>query len=285
MQGKECTCASIELANRRVSSRMITTDKINRGLKIRRGKNLGLFTRSSLIATLMRAGFFVTVIPICASAQTRKQITATQAQIAAQQAQKNADLAISQLDPQQAQLDAISQADALQVGDETPAVRDSLQNQAKTGEAAAAPGASAALATRDLTVPPAAAPSPTPSPAETPAETTPAPEGGHDAAPRAAVLPALPVSTPPAPDGEKATPDKIPEGGGDRLQGAPGARRRRAQHDEASAVTPAAPRPKALGRHEHRLRQPARPQPQSTFWQRLFGQKEPKTAKPGKPRQ
>jgi hypothetical protein len=49
MQEKECSCASIELAKRRVSSRMITTDKINHGLEIRRGKSLGLFTRSSSI--------------------------------------------------------------------------------------------------------------------------------------------------------------------------------------------------------------------------------------------
>jgi hypothetical protein len=37
MQRKECSCASIELAKRRVSSRMITTEKINHGLEIRRG--------------------------------------------------------------------------------------------------------------------------------------------------------------------------------------------------------------------------------------------------------
>jgi hypothetical protein len=282
MQSKECSCASMELAKRRVSSRTITTDKINHGLETRRGKSLGLFTRSSLIGTLMRAGLFIAAIPISASAQTREQIAATQAQIAARQAQNNADPAISQRDALLAQLDAISQGDALQahLEDLTPATnwRDSLQNQAKTGEVAATPGASAALAPGDLTVPPAAAPSPTPSPAET----TPAPEGGHDAAPRAAVLPAPPVSTPPAPDGEEATPDKVPEGGGDRLQGAPGARR--AQQDEAPAVTPAAPRPKALGLHGYRPRPPARPQPQPTFWQRLFGQKETKKAKPGKPR-
>ena len=175
---------------------------------------------------------------------------------------------------------AISQRDALQalLEDETLAVRDSPQNQAKTGEAAAAPAASAALSTRDLSVPPATAPSPTPSPAET----TPAPEGGHAAIPRAAVLPAPPVSTPPAPDGEEATPDKVLEGGGDRLQGAPGARR--AQQDEAPAVTPAAPRPKALGWHGYRPRPPARPQPQPTFWQRLFGHKETTKPKPDKPR-
>ena len=77
MQRKECSCASMELAKRRVSSRTITTDKINHGLEIRRGNSLGLFTRSSLIGTLMRAGFFIAAIPISASAQTRERITAT----------------------------------------------------------------------------------------------------------------------------------------------------------------------------------------------------------------
>ena len=91
---------------------MITTDKINHGLEIRRGKSLGLFTRSSLIGTLMRAGCFIAAIPISASAQTREQIAATQAQIAARQAQNNADPAITQRDWMQAQLDAISQRDA-----------------------------------------------------------------------------------------------------------------------------------------------------------------------------
>jgi WD40 repeat protein len=47
-----------------------------------------------------------------------------------------------------------------------------------------APAASAALATRDLTLPPAAAASPSPSPAETPVETTPAPARGSDATPQ-----------------------------------------------------------------------------------------------------
>jgi len=267
MQSKECSCASMEVAKRRVSSRTITTDKSNHGLEIRRGKSLGLFTRSSLIGTLMRAGLFIAAIPILASAQTREQIAATQAQIAARQAQNNADPAISQRDALQALLE-----------DETLSVRDSLQSQAKTGEAAAAPAANAALATRDLTLPPAAAPSPTPSPAETPAETTPVPEGSHDAAPRAAVLPTPPTSHPPAledaaalgQDGGAATPDKVQEGAV------------RAPQDEPSAAfTPAAPRPKAQERHGYRPRPPARPQP--TFWQRLFGRKETKKAKPGKP--
>jgi hypothetical protein len=253
MQGKECTCASIELAKRRVSSRMITTDKINHGLKIRRGKSLGLFTRSSLIGTLMRAGFFITVIPICASAQTREQITATQEQIAAQQAQKNADLAISQRDPLQAQLDAISQRDALQAQLEDTTLAASRRD--------AAP--STAPATQDLTFPPAA-PSPSPSPAETPVEMTPVPERGDDATPRAAVL---------GQNGGAATPDKVQEGAV------------RAPQDEPSAAsTPAATRPRAQGRHGYRPQPPARPKPQLTFWQRLFGHKEPKKAEPRKPR-
>ena len=184
----------------------------------------------------MRAAFFIAAIPISASAQTPEQIAAMQAQIAAQQAQKNADRAL------QAQLDAISQRDALQA----------LQEDTTLATSEALP----------VTLPPAAA-SPSPSPAETRVETTPVQEGGTDATPRPVVL---------EQDGGAATPDKVPEGGG-------------AQHDEAPTVTPAAPRPKALGRHEHGLRQPARPQPQPTFWQRLFGHKETKKAKPGKPQQ
>jgi hypothetical protein len=307
MQRKECSCASIEMVKGRVSSR-ITTDKINHGLEIRRANSLDLFTRSSLIGTLMRAGLFIAAIPILASAQTREQIAATQAQIAVRQiqnnelprtmglykdntAQNNADPAISQRDALQAQLDAISQGDALelQLEDVTLAAnrRDSLQNQPKSGEAAAAPAASVALATRDLTLPPAAAASPNPSPAETLVETRPAPKGVPDVAPRAAVLPAPPVSTRPAPDGGGATPDRVPEGGGDRLQGAPGAVR--VQEDEPPAsFTSAAFRSKTQERHGYRPRPAARPQPQPTFWQRLFGSKETKeakNAKPSKPRQ
>jgi hypothetical protein len=81
----------------------------------------------------MGAGFFIAAISISASAQ----IAATQAQIAAQQAQKTADLAL------QAQLDAISQRDALQAQLEDTTLasqRDSLQNQPKTGKAGANPG-------------------------------------------------------------------------------------------------------------------------------------------------
>ena len=143
MQRKECSCAGIELGKRRVSSRMATTDKINHGLEIRRGKSLGLFTRSSLIGTLMRAGFLIAAMPISAPAQTREQTAAMQAQIAARQGQKNADLAISQRDALEAQLDAISQRDALQAQLEDPTLaasqRDSLQNQPKTGKAGANP--------------------------------------------------------------------------------------------------------------------------------------------------
>ena len=157
MQRNECSCASVELGKRRVSSRMATTDKINHGLEIRRGKSLSLFTRSSLIGTLMRAGFFIAAIPILVSAQTREKIAAMQTQIAARQAQKNADLAISQRDALQVQLDAISQRDALQaqLEDATLAAsqRDSLQNQPKTGEAGANPSQQAVASAADQSQP------------------------------------------------------------------------------------------------------------------------------------
>ena len=107
MQRKEC---SIELAKRRVSSRMVTTHKIHHGLEIRRGKSPGLFTRSSLVGTLMRAVFFIAAIPISASAQTPEQIAAMQARIAAWQAQKKADLAISQRDALQPQVEDVTLA-------------------------------------------------------------------------------------------------------------------------------------------------------------------------------
>jgi hypothetical protein len=139
---------------------------------------------------------------------------------------------------------------------------------APTGPAAPAP--STASATQGLTLPPAAS-SPRPSPAETPGESTPVQEGGDGATPRGQ-------------DGGPATPDKVPEGGSERQEGAPGATR--VQQDEPpAAFTPAALRPKARGWHGYRPRPATRPEPQPTFWQRLFGHKEPKKAKPGKPRQ
>ena len=235
MQRKEGSCASIELAKRRVSSRVITTDTINHGLEIRRGKSLGLFTSSSLIGTLMRAGFFIAAVPISASAQTREQIAATQAQIAARQAQNNADPAISQ-----AQLDAISQRDALQAQlEDAPLAanrRDSLQNQPKTGEAGANPSQQDVVNAADQSQP--------------------------QQEPQSATSEALPAPVPAKPQAEN-------------------------EHATASptAFTPAAAlRPNARGRHGYKPRPPARPQPQPTFWQGLFGHKEPKTAKPGKPR-
>jgi hypothetical protein len=143
VQRKECSCASIELGKGEVSSRMATTDKINHGLEIRRGKSLGLFTRSSLIGTLMRAGFFIAAISISASAQTSEKNAARPAQISAPQAQKNADLGLSQGDALEARLDAISQRDALQaqLEDATLAASqgDSQQNQPKTEKAGANP--------------------------------------------------------------------------------------------------------------------------------------------------
>jgi hypothetical protein len=124
VRANRCALAmrGIELVKRRVSSGMVTADKINHCLGIRRGGSLGLFTHSSLIGAVMGAGFFVTAIAISASAQTREQI----AEIAARQAQKNGDLAISQRDALEAQLEDATLA-TIQ--------RDSLQNQPKTEEA------------------------------------------------------------------------------------------------------------------------------------------------------
>ena len=196
----------------------------------------------------MRAGFFIAAIPISASAQTPEQIAAMQAQIAPQQAQKTADLAL------QAQLDAISQRDALQAQLEDTTLAASQRDSAP----------STAPATQDLTLPPAA-PSPSPSPAETPVETTPVQEGGDDATPRVAAR---------GQDGGAATPDKVPEGGSER------------QEDESpAAFTSAALKSKTRERHGYRPRPAAWPQPKPTFWQRLFGRKETKKAKPGKPPQ
>jgi hypothetical protein len=258
MQRKECSCASIELAKRRVSSRIATTDKINHGLEIRRGKSLGLLTRSSLIGTLMRAGFFIAAIPISASAQTPEQIAAMQAQIAPRQAQKNTDLAL------QAQLDAISQRDALQAQLEDTRLgasqRDSLQNQPKTGKAGANPSQQGVARAADQSQP--------------------------QQVPQSATSEALPVTLPPvgepspSPAETRVETTPVQEGGSERLQGA------RVQQDESpAALTSAALRSKTRERHGYRPRPAAQPQPQPTFWQRLFGRKETKEAKPDKPRQ
>jgi hypothetical protein len=110
----------------------------SRCLEIRRGKSLGLFTRSTLIGTLAGAGFFIAAIPISAWAQTSDQIAALQ--IAARQAQKNADLAISQRDtlqaqPEDAALATIHRDSLLEDATLATGQPDSLQNQPKIGKA------------------------------------------------------------------------------------------------------------------------------------------------------
>ncbi|MBV8899285.1 MAG: hypothetical protein JOY92_04130 [Verrucomicrobia bacterium] len=135
-----------------------------------------------------------------------------------------------------------------------------VQAAPPTSTGPALPGPTVAPATLDSTLPPVA-PSPTPPPAETPVETMPVPEGGIDTSPQAVVLPASPASNPP-------TRNNAP-----------------ALEQDNAAATPAAPGPKARGRHGYRPRPLARPQPQPTFWQRLFGHKETKKPKAGKPRQ
>jgi hypothetical protein len=191
VQRKECSCACLELGKRKVSSRMASTDKINRGLENRRGKSLGLFTRASLIGTSLRAGFFIAAITISASAQTREQIAAMQAQIATRQTQKDAELAISQGDTLEARLDAISQRDALQahLEDATLATSqgDSRQNQPKTGKTGADPSqqdvASAADESQPQQEPRSATPEalPAPVPAKPQAENEQAPASQNQA--------------------------------------------------------------------------------------------------------
>jgi hypothetical protein len=114
----------------------------SRSLEIRRGKSLGLFTRSSLIGTLMGAGFFIAAIPISASAQTGEQIEALQT--AARQAQKNADLAISQRDllqaqPEDATLAATHRNSLLKDATLAASPPESLRNQPKIGKPGANP--------------------------------------------------------------------------------------------------------------------------------------------------
>ena len=148
---------------------------------------------------------------------------------------------------------------------------------------------------RDPTLPAAtASSSPGPSTAERPVETKPVPGEGSDATPRAAVLQSSPASHPPALDDAAATPeqeggtatlDKVPEGGSEQPPETPEVIRAQ-QDDSPAALTPPALRPKTRGgMHGYKARPPARPQPPLTFWQRLFGHKESKPAKPGKPRQ
>jgi hypothetical protein len=143
----------------------------------------------------------------------------------------------------------------------------------------ASPAPSAALATLDSTLR-RAAPSPTSSPAETPV-----PGAGNDATSQAVVLPAPPAGNPQAlddaavleQDAGAVTADNIPDGAGERLQGGP--EPSRAQDNQSGALTPTTLRARVRSRHVDRPRPPARP----SFWQWLFGQKETKKAKPGKP--
>jgi len=191
VQRKECSCASIELGKRKVSSRMASADKINRGLEVRRGKSHGLFTRASLIGTLLRAGFFIAAITISASAQTSEQIAAKPAQTGARQAQKNAELAISQGDTLESRLDAISQRDALQAHQEDATLAasqgDLPQNQPKTGKSGANPNqedvASAAEQSQPQQEPASATPEalPAPVPAKPQAENEQAPASQNQA--------------------------------------------------------------------------------------------------------
>src|SRR5271165_2374031 len=143
-----------------------------------------------------------------------------------------------------------------------------VQTDPPTPIASAAPASSAALAKADLTLPPPA-PSPVPLPEETPVETTLPSEGGTDVTPGAAGREA---------DGGTVTADGVQEGGRERLQRGPGAGH--AQDNPSGAFTATTLGARVRWRHVDRPRLPAQP----SFWQWLFGHKETKKAKPGKPR-
>jgi len=143
-----------------------------------------------------------------------------------------------------------------------------VQTDPPTPIASAAPASSAALAKADLTLPPPA-PSPVPLPEETPVETTLPSEGGTDVAPGAAGREA---------DGGTVTADGVQEGGRERLQRGPGVGH--AQDNPSGAFTATTLEARVRWRYVDRPRPPARP----SFWQWLFGHKETKKAKPGKPR-
>jgi hypothetical protein len=76
-------------------------------------------------------------------------------------------------------------------------------------------------------------------------------------------------------DGGAVTADNVQEASG--YKGAPGAGR--AQDNQSGAFTPTTLRAGVQWRHVDGLPPPARP----SFWQWLFGHKETKKAKPGKP--
>src|SRR5260370_33577978 len=69
MQGRECSCAAIELASNRDMSGMATADEKNRSLRTGKGRSLGRITCSTMFAPLMGVGFLTVLMPMSASAQ------------------------------------------------------------------------------------------------------------------------------------------------------------------------------------------------------------------------
>ena len=139
-----------------------------------------------------------------------------------------------------------------------PATEARFRLTAASGASSSAPSAAGSVTPEwDLTLPPPA-PSPVPLPEETPVETTLPSEGGTDVTPGAVGREA---------DGGTVTADGVQEGG-------------HAQDNPSGAFTATTLGARVRWRHVDRPRPPARP----SFWQWLFGHKETKKAKPGKPR-
>jgi serine/threonine protein kinase len=112
----------------------------------------------------------------------------------------------------------------------------------------------------------------------------PAPSGPTALAP-SAPLATLDLTVPPAAPSPSPSPAETPVETTPVPEGGPVATPQAAVPPAPPASTPPAPDdPAARGRHHHRPRPPARPQPPPTLWQRLFGHNETKKPKPGKPR-
>jgi len=101
MQRRECSCATIEVANNREISGWMTTDEISRSYRTGKGRSFWRFASSILPGYMMAVGLLVALTPLPASADDAKdsrhghedniheEIAALQAQVAALQHQVN----------------------------------------------------------------------------------------------------------------------------------------------------------------------------------------------------
>ena len=147
-----------------------------------------------------------------------------------------------------------------------------VQSAPPTPVDSALPGPSAARTKPDSALP-SSTPGLTSLPAEMAAEPKTYSEGGNGASPPPAVPPTMNAGNP-------QTPDNPATRGQEGEAETPRPGRVRANPPPS---TPGTPAHRVRWRHVYGPRPATRPlQPQPTFWQRLFGQKQTKNAKPGK---